>query len=224
MILVSLLFFLGCTAAAQATDIDPVPRLTSRSGTYSGNGCPQGSVATSISTSNSTTGTYQLLISLDRAIPSIGPGSIPSDKSKLCSLKIDLGLPAGWRARLGDGGLDFRGWFYLPDNKTTGTMSAQYCFATNDNDVTKFTNSSPRNQSSFIFSIVGPLVGSFVNHTESSSGAHSGPCGNGTLNVVKRISATSRSASSGSDGYVGPDPDPSEQVWTFVSRMQVLKC
>ncbi|KAK3378939.1 hypothetical protein B0T24DRAFT_589546 [Lasiosphaeria ovina] len=212
MILVSLLFFLGCAAAARATDIDPVPRLTSRSGTYSGNGCPQKSVTTSISTSNSTTGTYQLLISLDRAIPYIGPGSIPSDKSKLCSLKIDLGLPAGWRARLGDGGLDFRGWFDLRDNRTTGTMSAQYYFATND--VT----------SSFSFSILGPLVGSFVNHTDSSSGAHSGPCGNGTLNVVKRISATSRSASSGSDGYVGPDPDPSEQVWAFVSRLQVLKC
>jgi hypothetical protein len=128
MMLLSFLLFFRSIAALLATDIDPIPKPTISNPISSGMGCPSGTLATVITTANSTTGSYQMVNTLDAFTSMIGPGVPVIEQRRNCIVTLDIGIPSRWRTSVNIGGGDVKGYLLL-DDKTTGVWKASYSFA-----------------------------------------------------------------------------------------------
>lgn len=153
--------------------------ITITSTTYSGNGCPQGSVSTS-SSDDKTVITY----GFDQFQTYIGPGVASSEKSKNCQLHLNLKYPGGFQYAVVDA--TYHGWARLDDG-VTGSFITTYYFS-QDAGKTQTTRSS--------FTGGGALKDGQVYTKQDSVETTAtiwSPCGsNGILNINNRISLTSK--------------------------------
>jgi len=116
-----LLLFLRCAVALPTTAETQVgPNAKANSLTYTGNGCPQGSVAFVINESNTVTG-------LEAMQPSMGPGTTVKDQKKECTVTLDMSVDAGWKYRVNGLNTTFKGVMPL-DKGWTLTFQAKYAF------------------------------------------------------------------------------------------------
>ncbi|OAL00997.1 hypothetical protein IQ06DRAFT_325707 [Phaeosphaeriaceae sp. SRC1lsM3a] len=149
--------------------------------TYSGNGCPQGSVSTSNS-DDKTVITY----GFDQFQTYIGPNIAASEKSKNCQLHLNLKYPGGFQYAVVDA--TYHGWARLDDG-VTGSFITTYYFS-QDAGKTQTTRSS--------FTGGGKLKDGQVYTKQDSVETTAtiwSPCGsNGILNINNRISLTSKDA------------------------------
>ncbi|KAK4226215.1 secreted protein [Podospora fimiseda] len=83
---ISCLFPLLTTCAARNPDQD-LKNVTIRSVTFQGNGCPQGSISTTISPDKT-----MITLGYDQFKLAIGPGFNPTDKVKNCVVQISINL------------------------------------------------------------------------------------------------------------------------------------
>ncbi|KAL1887940.1 hypothetical protein Sste5346_009885 [Sporothrix stenoceras] len=88
---------------------------------FSGNGCPQGSVSTSISTDRTV-----VTFGFDKFQTYIGPGYDLGDKSKNCQLHLNLKYPGGFQFAVLDS--TYHGFAQL-DQGVTGTFYSTYYFS-----------------------------------------------------------------------------------------------
>ncbi|KAF2728324.1 hypothetical protein EJ04DRAFT_449561 [Polyplosphaeria fusca] len=149
---------------------------------YSGNGCPQGSVSTSTSP-DKTVITY----GFDLFQTYIGPGTKSSDHSKNCQLHLNLKYPGGFQYAVVDA--TYHG-FARMDKGVTGTFLTTYYFS-QDAGKTSTTRSS--------FTGGGALLEGQVytkqDSVETTATVWS-PCGTtGILNINNRVSLTSSNSS-----------------------------
>jgi hypothetical protein len=172
-------FLLPVLAAAYPQAAAPSgDQITIVDTSYSGNGCPQGSVSTSTST-DKTVITY----GFDQFQTYIGPGTKASDKSKNCQLHLNLKYPGGFQYAVVDA--TYHGWARL-DKGVTGSFITTYYFS-QDAGKTQTTRTS--------FIGGGDLLNGQVytkkDSVETTATIWS-PCGvNGILNINNRISLTS---------------------------------
>ncbi|KAL5115323.1 hypothetical protein ACEQ8H_006768 [Pleosporales sp. CAS-2024a] len=177
------LFALPALAAAypHASSAPAPEQITIKDTSYSGNGCPQGSVSTSTS-EDKTVITY----GFDSFQTYIGPGTAASDKSKNCQLHLNLAYPGGFQYAVVDA--TYHGWARL-DAGVTGSFITTYYFS-QDAGTTQTTRSS--------FTGGGPLSTGQVytkQDTVETTATIWSPCGaNGILNVNNRIALTSANA------------------------------
>ncbi|QRC94698.1 hypothetical protein JI435_148570 [Parastagonospora nodorum SN15] len=167
-------------AYPQSSAVAPAPeQITIRDTTYSGSGCPQGSVSTSTS-DDKTVITY----GFDQFQTYIGPGSKASDKSKNCQLHLNLAYPGGFQYAVVDA--TYHGWARL-DEGVTGSFITTYYFS-QDAGKTQTTRSS--------FNGGGALLNGQVYTKQDSVETTAtiwSPCGsNGILNINNRIALTSK--------------------------------
>ncbi|EUC49626.1 hypothetical protein COCMIDRAFT_84044 [Bipolaris oryzae ATCC 44560] len=149
--------------------------------TYSGNGCPQGSVSTSKS-ADKTVITY----GFDKFQAYIGPGTVPSDRSKNCQIHLNLRYPGGFQYAVVDA--TYHGWARL-DAGVNGTFITTYYFS-EDAGKTQTTRMSVSGGGAF----ANGLVYTKQDAVETTATIWS-PCGaNGILNVNNRIALTSKNA------------------------------
>ncbi|KAF2681488.1 hypothetical protein K458DRAFT_444685 [Lentithecium fluviatile CBS 122367] len=118
-------FLLPLLAAANpvpqsGTAPDP-QQITIIDSSYSGNGCPQGSVSTSTSP-DKTVITY----GFDQFQTYIGPGTKQADWSKQCQLHLNLKYPGGFQYAVVDA--TYHGWARL-DADVTGQFITSYYFS-----------------------------------------------------------------------------------------------
>ncbi|ORX98027.1 hypothetical protein BCR34DRAFT_157799 [Clohesyomyces aquaticus] len=177
-----LALFLPLLAAANPIARDaagPDPGLiTIVDSSYSGNGCPQGSVSTSTSV-DKTVITY----GFDQFQTYIGPGTKASDHSKNCQLHLNLKYPGGFQYAVVDA--TYHGFARL-DSGVTGSFITTYYFS-QDAAKTSTTRTS--------FTGGGALLNGQVytkqDKVETTATIWS-PCGtNGILNINNRVSLTS---------------------------------
>ncbi len=91
-----------------------------RSITYTGTGCPQGSVAQSLTADR--TG---FTLTFDAFVASKGPDVPATEATKTCQVNLDLKVPQGWQYSIGT--IDYRGVVSLP-KKMKATQEATYYF------------------------------------------------------------------------------------------------
>jgi hypothetical protein len=109
-------------AYPQSSAVAPSPdQITIRDTTYSGSGCPQGSVSTSAS-DDKTVVTW----GFDSFQTYIGPGTVAADKSKNCQLHLNLAYPGGFQYAVVDA--TYHGWARL-DTGVTGSFITTYYFS-----------------------------------------------------------------------------------------------
>ncbi|KAF2030990.1 hypothetical protein EK21DRAFT_111439 [Setomelanomma holmii] len=165
-------------ALPQSSSAPPQDQITIKDTTYSGNGCPQGSVSTSTS-DDKTVITY----GFDQFQTYIGPGTTPADRSKNCQLHLNLNYPGGFQYAVVDA--TYHGWARLDEN-VTGSFITTYYFS-QDAGTTQTTRSS--------FTGGGPLLNGQVYTKQDSVETTAtiwSPCGsNGILNINNRIALTS---------------------------------
>ncbi|KAK3312065.1 hypothetical protein B0H66DRAFT_393608 [Apodospora peruviana] len=75
---------------------------------YSGNGCPRGTVSTSFSSDR-----MIITLSFDAVHPFIGPGATRSDSAKNCVVHLQVKYPSGWQFVIN--GTRWHGLFTLAD-------------------------------------------------------------------------------------------------------------
>jgi len=107
------------TSVPAPTKPDP-SQVYVQSITYGGSGCPQGSVATSISDDAQT---FTLIF--DQFIASVGPKVPLTESRKNCQLNINLHIPSGWQYSIATA--DYRGFVQL-DPKLVATQKSIYYF------------------------------------------------------------------------------------------------
>ncbi|KAK3331215.1 hypothetical protein B0H66DRAFT_92987 [Apodospora peruviana] len=88
---------------------------------FSGNGCPQGSVSTSISPDKTV-----ITFGFDRFQTYIGPGFSAAEKSKNCQLHLNLKYPGGFQFSVVES--TYHGYAQL-DPGVTGTFYSTYYFS-----------------------------------------------------------------------------------------------
>ncbi|KAH3906304.1 hypothetical protein HBH56_206490 [Parastagonospora nodorum] len=193
-------------AYPQSSAVAPAPeQITIRDTTYSGSGCPQGSVSTSTSDDKTVSQTIHftllfIMVSMhenelrdhltrrsygfDQFQTYIGPGSKASDKSKNCQLHLNLAYPGGFQYAVVDA--TYHGWARL-DEGVTGSFITTYYFS-QDAGKTQTTRSS--------FNGGGALLNGQVYTKQDSVETTAtiwSPCGsNGILNINNRIALTSK--------------------------------
>jgi hypothetical protein len=156
---------------------DPA-QITIVSTSYSGNGCPQGSVSTSTST-DKTVITY----GFDQFQTYIGPNTKPADHSKNCQLHLNLKYPGGFQYAIVDA--TYHGFARL-DPGVTGTFLTTYYFS---QEASK--TSTTRMKADGSAKLALGEVYTKSDQIETTSVIWS-PCGsNGILNINNRISLTS---------------------------------
>jgi len=159
-------------------------QIVIKSVSFSGTGCPQGTVSTTLDE----TGTV-VTFGFDSFVTYIGPGSAQSDKSKACQLHLDLKYPGGFQYAVVDA--VYHGYARL-DAGVTGTFLSTYYFSQNAAQTTT-TRST--------ISGAGWLNGNVYTKEDQvpSTAVIWSPCGaNGILNVNNRISlAATNSKASG---------------------------
>ncbi|KAH7409923.1 hypothetical protein DE146DRAFT_628484 [Phaeosphaeria sp. MPI-PUGE-AT-0046c] len=174
--------------------------ITIVSTTYSGNGCPQGSVSTSSSEDKTLCNPYivspelfllprnfsatVITYGFDQFQTYIGPKIAASEKSKNCQLHLNLKYPGGFQYAVVDA--TYHGWARL-DEKVTGSFITTYYFS-QDAKKTQTTRSS--------FVGGGALKDGQVYTKQDSVETTAtiwSPCGsNGILNINNRISLTTK--------------------------------
>ncbi|ELQ36337.1 hypothetical protein MCOR27_005294 [Pyricularia oryzae] len=149
---------------------------------FSGNGCPQGTVVTSISPDKTV-----VTFGFDRFQTYIGPGFNPTERTKNCQLHLNLKYPGGFQFSVVES--TYHGYAQL-DEGVTGTFYSTYYFS-QDAPSTTTTQTS----------ITGGGIwaqGQVYTKTDqvpTTSVVYS-PCGaNGILNINNRISLTSTKSS-----------------------------
>jgi len=159
-------------------------QISIKSVSFSGNGCPQGSVSTSISTDKTV-----VTFGFDSFQTYIGPGTAVADRTKNCQLHLNLAYPGGFNFAVVDS--TYHGYAQL-DSGVTGSFLSTYYFS-QDAAATTTTKTT----------ITGGGVwaqGQVYTKTDTvpTASVIYAPCGdNGILNVNNRIalSATSTTAS-----------------------------
>jgi hypothetical protein len=160
---------------------DPA-QITILDSTYSGNGCPQGSVSTSTSP-DKTVITY----GFDQFQTYIGPGTKPSDKSKNCALHLNLKYPGGFQYAVVDA--TYHGFARL-DKGVTGTFLTTYFFS----------QDAAKTSTTRMVATGGPGLDQGQVYTKQDTVETTAtiwsPCGTtGLLNINNRISLTSSNSS-----------------------------
>ncbi|HRI67906.1 MAG TPA: DUF4360 domain-containing protein [Polyangium sp.] len=97
-------------AASAQTSPDP-SKVSITSISYGGTGCPQGTVASSLSTDRKS-----LTLIFDSYIASSGPGVASTESRKNCQLNINLKIPNTFNYAVST--VDFKGYVQLPAQKT----------------------------------------------------------------------------------------------------------
>ena len=171
----------GAALPQSGTAVDP-SQITIIESSYSGNGCPQGSVSTSTSP-DKTVITY----GFDQFQTYIGPGTKAADHSKNCQLHLNLKYPGGFQYAVVDA--TYHG-FARMDKGVTGTFLTTYYFS-QDAGKTSTTRTS--------FQGGGALLDGQVYTKQDSVETTAtiwSPCGTtGILNINNRISLTSSNSS-----------------------------
>lgn len=146
---------------------------------YSGSGCPQGSVSTSTSP-DKTVITY----GFDQFQTYIGPGTKSADHSKNCQIHLNLKYPGGFQYAIVDA--TYHGWARL-DEGVTGQFLTTYFFSQ---------NAGTTSTTKFVAQGGGALTTGQVYTKQDSIETTAtiwSPCGNtGILNINNRLSLTSR--------------------------------
>ncbi|KAF9736817.1 secreted protein [Paraphaeosphaeria minitans] len=149
---------------------------------YSGNGCPQGSVSTSTST-DKTVITY----GFDQFQTYIGPGIATKDNSRACQLHLNLKYPGGFQYAVVSA--TYHGWARM-DKGITGDFITSYYFS---QDAGK--TSTTRMTATGGGALANGQVYTKQDNIETTAVVWS-PCGtNGILNVNNRISLRSSNSS-----------------------------
>ncbi|KAK4237878.1 hypothetical protein C8A03DRAFT_44292 [Achaetomium macrosporum] len=150
--------------------------------TFSGNGCPQGTVSTNISPDKTV-----ITFGFDEFQTYIGPGISPTQKSKNCQLHLSLKYPGGFQFSILES--TYHGYAQLEPG-VTGTFYSTYYFS-QDASATTTTQTS----------ITGGGIweqGQVYTKSDkipTASYIYS-PCGaNGILNINSRIALTSSNSS-----------------------------
>ncbi|KAK3312882.1 hypothetical protein B0H66DRAFT_569114 [Apodospora peruviana] len=94
------------------------PSAVSLNVTYSGNGCPQGSISTSFSPDRTA-----ITIGFDSVYLSIGPSSAAALRSRNCAVHFQLSYPPAWRFIVA--GSRWHGYFAL-DGGVSATLYTTY--------------------------------------------------------------------------------------------------
>jgi len=147
----------------------------------SGNGCPQGTVSTSLSVDGTV-----VTLGFDSFYAYIGPDAAQSDKTKACQLHLDLQYPGGFQYAVTDA--VYHGWARL-DPGVTGTFISTYFFSQNAAQ-TSTTRSS--------IAGAGWAAGNVYTKEDliPTTAIIWSPCGDtGILNINNRISLTANSTS-----------------------------
>ncbi|KAF4634277.1 hypothetical protein G7Y89_g3834 [Cudoniella acicularis] len=155
----------------------PSDQITIASASSSGNGCPQGSVSTSLSPDKTV-----ITFGFDSFQTYIGPTAVQADKTKNCQLHLSLNYPSGFQYSITDA--TYHGYARL-DPGVTGNFLSTYYFSQSASS-TCTTRSS----------ISGPdwVNGNvYTKHDEIQTVAVIwSPCGDtGLLNINNRIALTS---------------------------------
>ncbi len=87
-----------------------------------GNGCPFGSVSTSLSPDS-----QQLSILFDQFVAEAGPGVGKTLDRKSCNISIPVTVPGGYSVSIV--GVDYRGFVGLPSRQANARFTAEYFFA-----------------------------------------------------------------------------------------------
>jgi hypothetical protein len=155
----------------------PLDQIKIISADASGNGCPQGSVSTTISTDRTV-----VTFGFDAFQTYIGPSAKQADKTKQCQLHLSLQYPGGFQYSVVDA--TYHGWARL-DNGVTGTFVSTYFFSQAAAQTSTTRSSISGKQ------WVNGDVYTKEDKIESTAVIWS-PCGaNGILNVNNRIALSS---------------------------------
>ncbi|KAK0612404.1 hypothetical protein B0T17DRAFT_593403 [Bombardia bombarda] len=151
------------------------------SASFSGNGCPQGSVSTSISPDKTV-----ITFGFDRFQTYIGPGYSPTDKTKNCQLHLNLKYPGGFQFSVVES--TYHGYAQL-EKGITGTFYSTYYFS-QDAAATTTTQTSIAGGGIW----ANGQVYTKADKIPTASYIYS-PCGaSGILNVNNRIALTTTNA------------------------------
>jgi len=155
----------------------PADQITIVSSTYSGNGCPQGSVSTSLSLDKTV-----ITFGFDSFQTYIGPTAAQADKTKNCQLHLGLQYPGGFQYAVTDA--VYHGYARL-DAGVTGNFLSTYYFS---QDASKTTTT--KSSISGAAWVKGDVY-TKEDQVETTATIWS-PCGDtGILNVNNRIALTS---------------------------------
>ncbi|KAI0011430.1 hypothetical protein F4779DRAFT_637254 [Xylariaceae sp. FL0662B] len=102
-------------------DVPKVEDIQIISASASGNGCPQGTVTTDLSTDRTV-----ITFGFDAFQVYIGPGTKASDKTKNCQLHLNLKYPGGFQFAIVES--TYHGYAQLEEN-VTGTFYSTYYFS-----------------------------------------------------------------------------------------------
>jgi hypothetical protein len=174
---------IGPGAVTDGWSDQPDPKdIQIQSVSFSGNGCPQGTVSTSISPDKTV-----VTFGFDGFQTYIGPGVSPTLKTKNCQLHLNLKYPGGFQFSVVDS--TYHGYAQL-EKGVTGTFYSTYYFS-QDASATTTTQTSiqggPTWQSGQVYTKNDKIpTASFIYS----------PCGaNGILNVNNRIALTTTNSS-----------------------------
>ncbi|KAK3372265.1 hypothetical protein B0H63DRAFT_527117 [Podospora didyma] len=169
---------LGAVSPDGWADAPDPSQIQILSATFSGNGCPQGTVSTSISPDKTV-----ITFGFDKFQTYIGPGYNPTEKTKNCQLHLSLKYPGGFQFSVVES--TYHGYALL-EKGVTGTFYSTYYFS-QDAKATTTTQTSISG---------GGIWASGQVYTKSDTIPTASyifsPCGaNGILNINNRIALTS---------------------------------
>jgi hypothetical protein len=174
------LFFAAVSAIPTqlSPDASAPGQVTIEQTSYSGNGCPQGTVSTLLSPDKSV-----VTFGFDSFQATIGPGSSQVDHQKNCQLHLGLRYPQGFQLSVMTA--TYHGYVRLDPGVTANFISSYYF------------SQDAWNTGSFRTTLQGPEYTNGKTYTKNDSLETSSvvwsPCGaNGILNVNSRIALTSR--------------------------------
>ncbi|KAH8753823.1 hypothetical protein F5883DRAFT_607951 [Diaporthe sp. PMI_573] len=157
-------------------------QITIAAASFSGNGCPQGTVSTSFS-SDKTVVTF----GFDAFQTYIGPGTVVADRTKNCQLHLTLNYPGGFQFAVLDS--TYHGYAQL-DTGVTGTFLSTYYFS---QDATATTTTRTSISGGGLWA--AGQVYTKNDQIPTASIIYS-PCGaQGILNINNRIALTSTNSS-----------------------------
>ncbi|KAI1077441.1 hypothetical protein F5B20DRAFT_260700 [Whalleya microplaca] len=160
------------------------------SASASGNGCPQGTVTTDLSTDRTV-----ITFGFDAFQVYIGPGTKASDKTKNCQLHLNLKYPGGFQFAIVES--TYHGYAQL-EEKVTGTFYSTYYFS---QDAAATTTTQTSITGGGIWE--GGQVYTKQDQVPTASVIWS-PCGaSGILNVNNRVALTSSNSSA--SGQISDD-------------------
>ncbi|EJT79829.1 hypothetical protein GGTG_04912 [Gaeumannomyces tritici R3-111a-1] len=177
--------------AGQADGPDP-KQIQIVSASFSGNGCPQGTVSTSISPDRTV-----ITFGFDAFQTYIGPGYDPKERTKNCQLHLNLRYPTGFQFAVVDS--TYHGYAQL-DAGIQGDFYSTYYFS-QDAPSTTTTKTSISGGGVWAQGQVYTKADSIP----TSSYIYS-PCGaNGILNINNRISLVNKGSNSKATGIISDD-------------------